>query len=221
MKSSFTIEEIADALRSFDVEPELIEDPDEPGFTFMEAALNELSLTIFPHGSGPFHESATFLAFAPVEDDPVNWAHAWNEDGHWTTAVALLDMDGTPIIDDDGEATVSIQRKMSFYGGIHPDALRSMVGQCLFDFVQMYGLDDDDQDQSDDLLDDSLEDAAIPSDGDLGDALIAFLKRNGDQTARQLATEMCLPKFMINSILYGRPDLFQRQQGSPPRWNVK
>ena len=213
MKSAFTAEEIAEAFRSFDIEADVVEDLENPNEYTVYGYLEELPFHVSLYGTGPFYEEALFMAFAPTSDNPIEWANEWNADLRWTTATPLLNDDGTMIV-DDGDFYVGVHRLLSFYGGIHPEALRSLAGQCLLDFVQIYGLDDDLAEEDEVDMESMLDEDA------LRDAVISLLLPGEAMTARQIAKSTDVPKVEVNALLYRRPDLFQRHQADPPRWTL-
>lgn len=213
MKSAFTAEEIADAFRSFDIEADVVEDLENPGEYAVYGYLEDLPFQVSLHGTGPFYEEALFMAFAPTSDNPIEWANEWNADLRWTTATPLLNDDGTMIV-DEGDFYVAVHRLLSFYGGIHPEALRSLAGQCLLDFVQIYGLDDDLSDEDEDDMESTLNEDSLRN------AVVSLLQSGEAMTARQIAKSIDFPKVEVNALLYRRPDLFQRRQANPPQWTL-
>jgi len=214
VKSAFTATEIAEAFRSFDIDADVMEESVEPIEYTIYGQVADLPFHVSLLGSGPFHEEALFMAFVPTPENPIEWANEWNAELRWTTATPLLNEDGTMIV-EEGDFLVGIHRLLSFYGGIHPEALRSLAGQCLLDFVQIYGLDDDD----------SPEESEADMESDLGEdalrnAVLSLLRLGEALTARQISKATDFPKVEVNSLLYRRPDLFQRHQADPPRWTL-
>jgi len=214
VKSAFTATEIAEAFRSFDIDADVMEESVEPIEYTIYGQVADLPFHVSLLGSGPFHEEALFMAFVPTPENPIEWANEWNAELRWTTATPLLNEDGTMIV-EEGDFLVGIHRLLSFYGGIHPEALRSLAGQCLLDFVQIYGLDDDD----------SPEESEADMESDLGEdalrnAVLSLLRSGEAFTARQISRATDFPKIEVNSLLYRRPDLFRRHQADPPRWTL-
>lgn len=213
MKSSFTVEEVADVLRSFDLEVEITEDEEDPGAYNIEVAFDDFTFDVWLNGPGPFHEEALFLVFATTEDDPTEWATEWNLQLHHSTAIPVLDEEGDPVEVDDA-FSVSIFRPIAFYGGIHTDALKSAVGMFLLDLVEIFDLEEGEE------SDDPFELEFEMDKNKVRDAIVAVLQLKGGQSARQIADSLEVAKVEVNSVLYGRPDLFRRTQASPPIWSL-
>jgi hypothetical protein len=213
VKSSFTAEELADAFRHYDVEVEISKDDDGEVST-IEGIVDGYSFEVIPLYFGPFYEEAIFEAFAPIDEDPIGWATEWNETSKWTMAIPLLEEDGT-LFASNGGYVVHIRRRISFYGGIHPEALKVAAGQFLLELLQMFGIEvsEDDSDEEIDL------DEPVASHNELTDALLRVFDTSPEQTAKQLAAAIDQPKNLVNSTLYSRPDLFRRKQATPPLWS--
>jgi hypothetical protein len=213
MKSSFTAEELADAFRYFDVEMDIIVDDDGEVST-IEGSVGDFIFEVFPLYFGPFYEEAIFEAFAPVDDDPIGWSTDWNQTAKWTTATPWLDEEDKPMV-SDGAYTVQIKRQISFYGGIHPEALKVAAGQFLLELLEMFGIEvsEDDSEEDIDL------DAPVASHDELTGALLRALDNSPERTAKQLAAAVDQPKNVVNSTLYNRPDLFRRKHATPPLWS--
>jgi hypothetical protein len=216
MKSSFTAEEIADAFRYYDVDMYVAMDDEHDGeVLFIEGTVDDLTFEVTPFGPGPFFEEIQMEAIAHTVENPIEWATEWNGSFHWTTAVPLLEDDGSPYTGDGGDFAVNIQRRLGFYGGIHPDTLKVAAGQFLLEFLEMYGIEESEEIEDDEEID---VDAPIPDRSKTRDAIAELLKDEGGQSAKQLSVALNEPKNVVNSILYGCPDLFRRQHATPPLW---
>ena len=215
MKSSFTAEEIADAFRYFDVDMYIdIDDEHDGEVLLIEGSVGDLTFEVTPFGPGPFFEEILMEASADTVENPIEWATTWNEGLHWTTAVPVLEDDGSPFV-TEGDHVVYIKRRLGFYGGIHPDTLKGAAGQFLLEFLEMYGIEESEEIQDDEEID---VDAPIPDRSKTRDAIAEVLKAQGGQSAKQLSSALNEPKNVVNSILYGCPDLFKRQHATPPLW---
>jgi hypothetical protein len=211
IKSYFTAEEVAEAIRHFDIEAFVVDDDPESTFVSVRGLVDELPFSVWLFGPEPFHEEGMLLAIKTIEENPIEWSIEWNDDYHWTTGGPSIDDHGALDTASDESFIVSIRRKINFFGGITNDALISTVGLFLADLYEFHGFDEEDEGDSSAL---ATENTGIS----LTDALVTELQVNGPQSARQLAAATGSPKCMVNSQLYGRPDLFIRKQGSPPMW---
>lgn len=213
MKSSFTAEELADAFRYFDLDMEVILD-DDGEVSAIDETSGDYPFGVIPLGFGPFYEEAIFEAFAPIDDDPIGWATDWNETSRWTTAIPLLEEDGR-LFASNGGYVVLIKREVSFYGGIHPEALKVAAGQFLLELLPVFGIDGSEDDSEEDI---DL-DTPVASHDELTGALLRALDASPERTAKQLAAAIDQPKNLVNSTLYSRPDLFRRKRANPPLWS--
>ena len=210
LKSSFTAEELADAVRTFDVEVSVTEDLSAAISHTIDCNIGDFEFGIWPRDHGPFFEEALMVGMIATDENPIEWALAWNSDYHWSTGVAQTDEVGALVTNDQGEFILTIRRRIGFYGGVSDDALRSWIGQFILEFLTFVGLEEEDDstvESSDSII-------------DLPEALVAELELRSPQTARELARSVNASKSEVNAILYGRPDLFSRKHENPPLWSL-
>lgn len=211
MKSTFTVEEIADAIRHFDLEAFVHEDPTALDPIQIRSSFEGLHLGVWFPTPGPFFEEALLIAITAIEENPIEWSLRWNGGYRWTTGVPSTDEQGALSTTEEGDFLVSIRRMISFRGGISDQALISTVGNFLVDFIALHGLDDEEDTQI----------AHGESLIDLPEAITAELELESPQTARDLSRSLNTSKREINSVLYSRPDLFVRKQADPPLWSIR
>jgi hypothetical protein len=212
IKSYFTAEEVAEAIRHFDIEAFVVGDDPHLSFESVQGNIDELSFSMWFSDPEPFHEEGLLVAIKSIKGNPIEWSLNWNSEYRWTTGAPSLDEHGALNTASDGSFIISIRRKLSFRGGITHDALASTVGWFVKDFMDFHEIEDGEDEGQ--LTESTGEQQEIP----LADALVTELQVHGPQSARQLAAATGTPKSEVNSQLYGRPDLFIRKHGSPPMW---
>lgn len=213
MKSAFTVEEIIEACFPFDLEVGILQDDEAEFPSCLLAQCGEIGFTILLMGDGPFYEGLTLSVIRATDDNPFDIAQEWNTSFRWSTAVAMTEPDGAIAINSEGDYGVDLHRRVLFFGGISDDALQVEIGFFVYEMLLFFGLEDE--------VDESDTDELRPVDASRTRvAITEELERKSPQTARELAATLGIHKSQINSTLYGSPDLFTRNQSTPPTWTL-
>lgn len=213
MKSAFTVDEIIEACFPFDLEVGIFQDDEAEYPSCLIAQCGEIAFTILLMGDGPFYEGLTLSVIQSTNDNPFDIAQEWNLSFRWSTAVAMTEPDGAIATNSEGNYGVSLHRRVLFFGGICDEALQAEIGFFVYEMLLFFGLEDEvDEADNDELRSTDASRTRV--------AITEELTRKSPQTARDLAATLGIHKSQVNSTLYSSPDLFTRNQSSPPTWTL-
>lgn len=88
------------------------------GQTNIESSSSGTKWTVHLYGQEPFFDSMYISMLAWVKGNPYEWCSKWNSERCWSTAHAVLQENGVPTPDEDGDYMIVISYAYDFEGGV-------------------------------------------------------------------------------------------------------
>jgi hypothetical protein len=216
---TFTGDEILKILSEIEVDTEYESASDnEANIATVTCEIGDVSFYMFLIHNEPFFEGFRLFSFRYTDDQPFQYASAFNETRRIGRVMVDIDDDGLIAIDEDGDATLKLIADISFAGGVTKDHVRFMLQMWIEDLIDFNEEFFDNEDEEEIIDVPELQNLPAVT---LQVQITACLSGGRSMTAREMSRVLEVDRHDINSILYKERNRFEHDGEQPPRWSLK
>lgn len=233
----FTSDEIVSILQEMEIDVRFESQAEnEFGLTSLECEVGPINFWCWLTTDEPFFEGMSLYSSRFEDDNPLAYVNGFNNVKHVSRAGVATDDEGLIVLDEDGDAIVTVRAEILFAGGVTKAHVRYLLFLWLEDLVdfhelelseeaasesEAHGLETNESGKNVVADEEPLKSNDGLQSGPLVEMIVACLSAGPAKTAREIKDALGSDRHLINRVLYKHRDTFQKTSSQPPLWSLK